>query len=216
VTVHYTAGGSPGEVQTRHLLAATGRTPNTGTLNLDAAGVKTDEHGYISVDGALQTNVPGIWALGDVKGGPAFTHVSYNDFRRVRNTLLRGAKPASPPPLVYTMFTDPQLGRVGLSEGEARAKGHDIQVATLPMTSVARAIETQRTAGMMKAVVDRQTHRILGATVLGPEGGEVAAAIQMAMLGDLPYTALRDAEISHPTLAESLNNLFTTLDKQEG
>ncbi len=215
VTVHFHTPDGAGQVQTRHLLAATGRTPNTEGLNLEAAGVKTDEHGFVPVDDALQTNVPGIWALGDVKGGPAFTHVSYNDFRRVRNTLLRGARPATAPPLVYTMFTDPQLGRVGLSEGEARGKGLDILVATLPMTSVARAIETQRTAGMMKAVVDRRTHRILGATVLGPEGGEVAAAIQMAMLGDLPYTALRDAEISHPTLAESLNNLFMTLKDGE-
>jgi pyruvate/2-oxoglutarate dehydrogenase complex dihydrolipoamide dehydrogenase (E3) component len=211
VAISFQTPDGPRQIQTQHVLIATGRTPNTARLNLQAAGVKTDEHGYIVVNGSLETSAEGIWALGDVKGGPAFTHVSYNDYRRVRDTLLHGKEHTSPPPLTYTMFTDPQLGRIGLSERQAREQGYDVVVATLPMTNVARAIETQRTAGLMKAVVDRKTNLILGAAVLGPEGGEVAAAIQMAMLGGLPYTALRDAEISHPTLAESLNNLFMTL-----
>lgn len=199
-------------VDTAHVLLATGRIPNTEALNLAAAGLKTDARGFIPVDEYLRTDVEGVWALGDVKGGPAFTHVSYDDYRIVRGALLHGgARPTTARVSTSTLFTDPQLGRVGLSEREARARGLDIAVATLPMSHVARAIETGRTAGLMKAVVDRRTGRILGAAVLGPEGGELTAALQMAMLGDLPFTALRDAVISHPTLAESLNNLFMTL-----
>ncbi len=203
-------------VDTQHVLLATGRTPNTDSLNLEAAGLTTDARGFLPVDGALRTAVEGIWALGDVKGGPAFTHVSYDDFRIVRDALLHGkTRQTSGRLSTYTLFTDPQLGRVGLSEREAREQGLDVLIATLPMTHVARAIEMDRTAGMMKAVVDRRTHQILGAAVLGPEGGEVTATLQMAMLGNLPFTALRDAVISHPTLAESLNNLFMTLGDVE-
>ncbi|MFB9991632.1 mercuric reductase [Deinococcus oregonensis] len=197
-------------VETAHLLVAAGRVPNTDTLGIEAAGLTLDARGFIPVNARLETNVPGVYALGDVNGGPAFTHVAYDDFRVVRDALLGGGQ--RPERLsTYTLFTDPQLGRVGLSERDARERGLDILVATLPMAHVARAIETRRTAGLMKAVVDRATHRILGAAVLGPEGGEVAAALQLAMLGDLPFTDLRDAVISHPTFAESLNNLFMTL-----
>ncbi|MDV6374186.1 mercuric reductase [Deinococcus arenicola] len=213
-TLNFQTPAGAQSVDTAHVLLATGRTPNTDALNLAAAGLDTDKRGYIPVDENLKTGVEGIWALGDVKGGPAFTHVSYDDYRIVRDALLHGkTRPTSSRTSTYTLFTDPQLGRIGLSEREAREQGLDILVATLPMTSVARAIEMQRTAGMMKAVMDRNTGQILGAAVLGPEGGEVTATLQMAMLGNLPYTALRDAVISHPTLAESLNNLFMTLDK---
>jgi pyruvate/2-oxoglutarate dehydrogenase complex dihydrolipoamide dehydrogenase (E3) component len=196
-----------------HLLAATGRTPNTDTLNPEAAGVKTDERGYIKVDERLKTNVEGVWALGDVKGGPAFTHVSYDDFRIIRTNLLEGGDATTAGRLIpYTVFTDPQLGRVGLSEQDARDQGLDVHVAKMPMSHVTRALEVSEPRGMMKAVVDAGTGRILGAAVLGLEGGEITAMLQIAMTGGVPYTTLRDGIFAHPTLAESLNILFAGLE----
>ena len=196
-----------------HLLVAAGRPPNTDALNLEAAGVETDERGFVRVNGRLETNVEGIWALGDVTGGPAFTHVSYDDFRVLKANLIDGGDATTSGRLVpYTVFTDPQLGRVGLSEGEAREQGRDILVAKMPMSHVARALEVDEPRGMMKAIVDAETHQVLGAAILGIEGGEVAAMIQIAMMGRLPYTALRDGLFAHPTLAESLNNLFATVE----
>ncbi len=196
-----------------HLLVAAGRVPNTDTLNLAAAGIQTDARGFIKVNERLETNVAGIYALGDVNGGAAFTHIAYDDFRIVRDNLLRGAARTTQDRLVpYTVFTDPQLGRVGLSEREARAKGLNIRVAKLPMAHVARAIETDETRGFMKAILDAETGQILGAAVLGIEGGEIVSVLQMAMIGRVPYTAIRDGVFAHPTLSESLNNLFMTLD----
>ena len=195
-----------------HLLVAVGRTPNTDALDLAAAGVQTDDHGYVKVNEKLETNVPGIYALGDVKGGPAFTHISYDDYRIVEANLLdHGSRTTSDRPVPYTVFTDPQLGRVGLTEAEAKAQGKKIQIAKIPMSEVARAMETDETRGFMKAIVDADTKQILGAAILGVDGGEVMAVLEVAMMGRLPYTALRDAVLAHPTLAESLNNLFMTL-----
>jgi len=197
-----------------HLLAAVGRVPNTDRLNLAAAGVQTDERGFIQVNERLETNVPGIYALGDVKGGPAFTHISYDDFRIMRSNLLEGGNATTHGRLVpYTVFIDPQLGRVGLSELAARAEGRNIRVAKMPMSYVSRALEVDETQGFMKAVVDADSGQVLGAAVLGIEGGEMMAVLQMAMMGQVPYTVLRDAVFAHPTLAESLNNLFMALDK---
>jgi len=196
-----------------HLLAAVGRVPNTDRLNLAAAGVQTDERGFIQVDERLETSVPGIYALGDVKGGPAFTHISYDDFRIIRTNLLQSGNATITGRLVpYTVFIDPQLGRVGLTEQEARAQGHNIRVAKMPMTWVARTLEVDETRGFMKAIVDADTGQILGAAILGIEGGEIMTILQMAMMGRVPYTVLRDAVFAHPTLAESLNNLFMSLD----
>jgi pyruvate/2-oxoglutarate dehydrogenase complex dihydrolipoamide dehydrogenase (E3) component len=196
-----------------HLLVAAGRTPNTDALDPAAAGVTVDKRGYIPVNERLETNIPGIYALGDVTGGPAFTHISYDDFRILRANLLHGGNETTARRLVpNTVFIDPQLGRVGLSEREARARGKQIRVAKLPMTSVARALEMDETRGFMKAVVDAESDQILGCAILGVEGGEVMAVIQMAMLGHLPYTVLKDAVLAHPTLAESFNNLFSTLE----
>src|SRR5881409_1304718 len=195
-----------------HLLLATGRSPNTEALNLGAAGVVTDKSGFIKVNERLETSVPGLYALGDVKGGPAFTHISYDDFRIIRTNLLEGGGATIHDRLVpNTVFIDPQLGRIGLSEAEAREQGRRIQVAKMPMSYVARALEMDEPRGFMKAVVDADTGLILGAAVLGVEGGEIMAALQVAMLGRLPYTALRDAVFAHPTLAESFNNLFAAL-----
>jgi pyruvate/2-oxoglutarate dehydrogenase complex dihydrolipoamide dehydrogenase (E3) component len=197
-----------------HLLAAAGRPPNTDTLNLEAAGVETDKRGFVKANERLETNVPGIYAIGDVKGGPAFTHISYDDFRIIKTNLIDGGDASIADRLVpYTVFIDPQLGRVGLSESEAREQDRNIQVAKMPMSYVARALEVDEPRGMMKAVVDADTDQILGCAVLGIEGGEIMAMMQIAMMGKLPYTALRDAVFSHPTLAESLNNLFATLDE---
>ena len=196
-----------------HLLVATGRVPNSDTLNLVAAGVQTDDHGFIKVNGRLETTSNGIYALGDIKGGPAFTHISYDDFRIIRTNLIEKGSATTDGRLVpYTVFIDPQLGRVGMTETEARAQKRNIRVATLPMTSVARALEVDETRGFMKAIVDGEDNQILGAAVLGIEGGEIMSALEIAMMGKLPYTALRDGVFAHPTLAESLNNLFMAMD----
>jgi pyruvate/2-oxoglutarate dehydrogenase complex dihydrolipoamide dehydrogenase (E3) component len=195
------------------LLVATGRIPNSDTLNLSAAAVKTDNRGFIQVNDRLETAAEGIYALGDIKGGPAFTHISYDDFRIIRANLLeRKAASTKDRQVPYCVFIDPQLGRVGMTENEARLQGRNIRVAKLPMTSVARALEVDETRGFMKAVVDADTKQILGAAVLGIEGGEVTSVLETAMMGRLPYTALRDATYAHPTLSESLNNLFMAMD----
>jgi pyruvate/2-oxoglutarate dehydrogenase complex dihydrolipoamide dehydrogenase (E3) component len=196
-----------------HLLLATGRIPNTDTLNLALAGVQTDDRGFIKVNNRLETSDPGTYALGDIKGGPAFTHISYDDFRIIRANLLEKRNVTTDGRQVpYTVFIDPQLGRVGMTENEARSRGGTIRVARLPMASVARAIEVDETRGFMKAIVDGETQQILGAAVLGIEGGETMAALEIAMMGKLPYTALRDGIFAHPTLAEALNNLFVAMD----
>lgn len=196
-----------------HLLVAAGRPPNTEILNLDAAGIETDRRGFIKANERLETSAPGVYALGDVKGGPAFTHISYDDFRIIRTNLLEGGSATITNRQVpYTMFIDPQLGRIGLSEQDAREQGRDVRIATIPMTYVTRAVEMGETRGFMKAVVDAETAQILGCAVLGIEGGEIMAMIQIAMMGNLPYTVLRDAVFAHPTLSESLNTLFSSVE----
>jgi len=197
-----------------HLLIAAGRVPNSDKLNLAATGVQVDAHGYIPANDRLQTNVPGIYALGDVHGGPAFTHISYDDYRIIRNNLLRGGQSTTKGRLVpYTVYIDPQLGRIGLTEQEARARGHAIKVAKIPMSWVARALETAETRGFIKAIVDSQTRQILGAAVLAVEGGEIMSMLEIAMMGKLPYTALEDGIFAHPALAEGLNTLFMSMEK---
>jgi pyruvate/2-oxoglutarate dehydrogenase complex dihydrolipoamide dehydrogenase (E3) component len=197
-----------------HLLLAVGRVPNSEQLNLAAAGVNVDARGFIAVDDRLQTNVAGIYALGDVKGGPAFTHISYDDYRIIRNNLLRGGNSSTKDRLVpYTVFVDPQLGRVGLTEQEARTQGRAIRVAKIPTSWVARAVETAEPRGFIKAIVDAQTSQILGAAVLAVEGGEIMSMLEIAMMGKLPYTALEDGIFAHPALAEGLNTLFMNMEK---
>jgi pyruvate/2-oxoglutarate dehydrogenase complex dihydrolipoamide dehydrogenase (E3) component len=194
-----------------HLLMAVGRTPNTDRLNLGAAGVETDKRGYVEVDQRLETNVPGVYALGDVNGGPQFTHISYDDFRIIRTNVIEGGDATTLGRLVpYTVFMDPQLGRVGLTEREASRV--NFRVAKLPMANVARAIEMSETRGFIKAIVDANTNQIIGCAVLGVEGGELMAMIQIAMIGKVPYTVLKEAIFAHPTMAESLNNLFMKME----
>lgn len=195
------------------LLLATGRQPNSDDLGLDEAEVHVDEDGFVLVDEQLRTTAEGVWALGDVHGGPAFTHMSYDDYRIVRDRLLRGEERSTAGRLVpYVVYTDPQLGRVGLTERQARASGKRVGVAKMPASRAARSVETGNTRGLWKAVVDLDTDEILGAAILGEEGGEVMSVIQVAMLGKLPYQALRDGVFAHPTYAESLNNLFSTIE----
>ena len=196
-----------------HLLLAAGRAPNTDTLDCPAGAIEIDAQGYIRVNDRLETSAPGVYALGDVKGGPQFTHISYDDFRIVRDNLLHGGRATTRDRLVpYTVFIDPQLGRVGLSERDARKRGLDVKVATMPMSYVARALEMDESRGFMKAIVDAQSRRILGAAVLGIEGGELMSVFQMAMMGGVTCDTLREAVFAHPLLSESLNNLFATLD----
>jgi pyruvate/2-oxoglutarate dehydrogenase complex dihydrolipoamide dehydrogenase (E3) component len=200
-------------IEGSHILLATGRVPNSDRLDLAAAGIDADDRGFIRVNSKLETSAPGVYALGDVKGGPAFTHISYDDFRIIRTNLLQGGNATTDGRLVpYTVFIDPQLGRIGLSEREATRQGRDYRVAEMPMANVARALEMDESRGLLKALVDPATRQILGAAVLGIEGGELMAALQLAIMGNLPYDRLRDAVFAHPTLAESLNNLFSTLD----
>jgi pyruvate/2-oxoglutarate dehydrogenase complex dihydrolipoamide dehydrogenase (E3) component len=196
-----------------HLLSAIGRIPNTEALNVDAAGIKLDDRGFIAVDEHLRTSVPGIYAMGDIKGGPAFTHLSHDDYRILRANLIGDEQASIRDRIVpYTVFIDPQLGRVGLTERDASAQGRAVRVAKLPMNGVIRAIETGETRGFMKAIVDAGNGEILGCAVLGTEGGEIMTMIQVAMLGKLTHADMADAIFTHPLLAEGLNTLFSMFD----
>jgi pyruvate/2-oxoglutarate dehydrogenase complex dihydrolipoamide dehydrogenase (E3) component len=205
--------GKEDEIKCSHVLIAIGRIPQTEALHLDKTGVKVNEKGFIIVNDKLETNVKGIYALGDVKGGPAFTHIAYNDYTIVYRNLFEGTNYTTKErPLPYCMFTDPQLGRIGISENEAKKQKLKVKIVKLPMEHVARAIEVGDTRGFMKAVVDPATKKILGAAVLGTEGGEVMSVLQMAMEGDITYDRIRYCVFAHPTYSESLNNLFLGLE----
>jgi pyruvate/2-oxoglutarate dehydrogenase complex dihydrolipoamide dehydrogenase (E3) component len=209
--------GAERSLEGSHLLVAVGRTPNTDALNLAATGLQTDRAGFIPANARLETSVPGIWALGDVKGGPAFTHISYDDFRVIRSNLIEGGNASTAERLVpYSVYIDPQLGRIGLSEEEATASGRPFHVAKMKMTHVARALEVDETRGFMKVIVDAQTGQILGAAILGIEGGELMSMLEIAMLGNLPFPVLREAIFAHPTLAEAFNNLFANTPAPTG
>ncbi len=207
------AGGKEQTLSGSHLLMATGRVPNTSYLNPETTGITLDKRGFVPVNDQLETAVPGIYAIGDVNGGPAFTHVSYDDHTiLLKNILQDGNTDKSGRLLPYVVFLDPQLGRVGLTEKAAKDLGYDYRVAKIPMDWVARAIETDETRGFMKAIVDKKTDRIIGAAILGVEGGELMSALQIAILGNVPYTVLRDGMFAHPTLSESFNTLFASLE----
>lgn len=205
-----------------HILLAAGRVPNSDSMNLPAAGIKTASKGHIVVDDKLQTSAPGVYALGDVHSGPAFTHMSYDDFRIIRTNLLPGTMSATTPAMPttltsrsrvltpYVMYTDPQLGHIGLHARDL--EGRKVKTASMPMSYVARASETDEPRGMMKAAVDAETGEILGFTCLGIEGGEVMSIMQTAMMGQLKWWDLEAAVWAHPTLAESLNNLWGYLE----
>lgn len=195
-----------------HVLLASGRKPQTDALGLENTGVKCDEKGHVKVNEFLETDVKNVFALGDVKGGPAFTHISYNDYVVVAANLLEQGNMSIRDRMVpYCMFIDPQLGRIGITETQAMEEKLDYLVAKLPMAHVARAIETGQTRGFMKAIVDKKTKQILGATIIGEQGGEIMSIIQMAMMGKITYEEIRYTIFAHPLYAESLNNLFMSI-----
>lgn len=209
--LYYTdAEGKTQQQAFTHLLLGTGRQPNTDNLLLHKAGIAQDDKGYIKVNDKLETNIKGIYAIGDVTGGPAFTHIAYDDFRIVKDQLLGERKKNKKDRLVpYTLFTEPQLGRVGITEQQAKQQGLDYELFSMEAKKAARAIETGRSKGLIKVLADKNSKQILGVAALCMNGGELMGVLQAAMLGKLPYTELRDSPFAHPTLTESLNNLFS-------
>ena len=205
-----TASGEQ-QIKGSDILAATGRIPNTAGIGLDEAGVELNGHGYIRVNERLETTASGVWAIGECAGSPQFTHVSIDDFRIIRDNLAGGNRSTRGRLVPYCMFTEPPLARVGLSESEAKRQGAAVRVARLPMTGVRRTATTGETQGFMKVLVGGSDDRILGFTMIGAEAGEVMAAVQTAMLADLPYPRLRDAILAHPTMAEGLDSLFSNV-----
>ena len=211
--VHFHVRTAAGErvIDGSDVLVAAGRTPNTRGIGLELAGVEFGPHGYVTVNERLETTALGIWAMGECAGSPQFTHAAFDDFRVVRDNLAGGKRTTHGRLVPYCVFIDPELARVGLNESEARQKRMDVRVVTLPMASVLRARSLGEMRGFMKALLDTHSDRILGFTMLGPEAGEVGAVVQTAMLAGLPYTGLRDAIFTHPTMAEGLNVLFANV-----
>ena len=202
-------------VEGTDILIATGRIPNTAGIGLDVAGVKLDNRGYLDVNERLETSAPNVWGIGECcSGQPQFTHVSFDDFRILRDNLAGGNRTTGDRLVPHCMFTDPQLAHVGLTENEARRQDIEVRVAKLPMSAVLRTQTTGETKGFMKALVAAHDDRILGFTMIGAEAGEVMAAVQTAMIAGLPYTGLRDAVLAHPTMAEGLGGLFSNVPER--
>jgi pyruvate/2-oxoglutarate dehydrogenase complex dihydrolipoamide dehydrogenase (E3) component len=199
-----------GAIEGTHLLVAGGRTPNTDGIGLEKAGVETDERGHVSVNERLQTTAKDVWAVGDCAGSPYFTHIGEDDFRVVLANLSGGDRVTTGRQVPFCLFTDPELARVGLSEREARERGIGYRLVKIPLDAVLRARTLSETRGFLKALIEDRGDRILGFTAIGPEAGEVMAVVQVAMMAGLPYTALRDAVLTHPTMAEGLAALFSS------
>ena len=211
VKLHGTRDGSEMVLEGTHLLLATGRTPNTSNIGLELAGVEVTDHGHVKVNERLQTTAPGVWAIGDCNGGPHFTHISFDDFRVVRDNLAGGHRVTTGRQVPFCMFTDPEFARIGLSETEAKEQGIHYRLAKIPMTADLRTRTLSETRGFMKVLVESQSDRILGFTMFGVMAGEVMATVQIAMLAGLPYTGLRDAVFTHPTMLEGLIPLFSAV-----
>ena len=207
------AAGANGDqtIDASDLLVAAGRTPTTEGIGADRAGVELDSRGYVKVNDRLETTAPGVWAMGDCAGSPQFTHVAFDDFRIVRDNLNGGSRTTRNRLIPFCMFTDPELARVGLNESEARARQIAYRVARMPMAAVLRTRTISEPRGFMKMLIDEGSDRILGFTVFGAEASELMATVQTAMLGNLPYTALRDALFTHPTAAEGLTLLLANV-----
>lgn len=211
--LEHTHNGEPGSLSGSHLLLAAGRTPNVESLNLPLAGIEQDQYGYIQTDDRLQTCVPGVYALGDVKGGPAFTHIAYNDFQIVFHNLFHAEQKSIKNRLVpYALYTEPELGRVGMTEKAAREQGLPLKIGSIPMSSVARAVESGQTEGRMKVVIHAETDRLLGAAVLGAQGGELVQSLMALMLADAPWTVFQNAVFIHPTLTEGFFSLMDAVE----
>ena len=211
VKVTANRGGSATAVEGSHILVAAGRTPNTHGIGLELAGVETTGHGYIKVSERLETTAPDVWAAGECAGSPHFTHISENDFHIVHDNILGGHRTTTARQVPFCMFTDPELARIGLSETEAKEHGVPYRLAKTPMVAVFRAQTLSETRGFMKALIDAESDRILGFTAFGVGAGDTMATVQVAMLAELPYTALRDAIFTHPTLPEGLIPLFANV-----
>jgi pyruvate/2-oxoglutarate dehydrogenase complex dihydrolipoamide dehydrogenase (E3) component len=202
------------KIEGSDILVATGRIPNTAGIGLEKVGVELDGHGYIRVNERLETTVSGVWAMGECAGSPHFTHASVDDFRIIRDNLAGGKRTTRDRLVPYCLFTDPPLAHVGLSEHEAQQQGVTVRVARLPMSAVLRTEATDETQGFMKVLVGGSDERILGFTMIGSEAGEVLAAVQTAMLANLPYSKLRDAVLVHPTIAEGLGPLLSNVPER--
>jgi len=211
VSVVFEQSGTEKVLKGSHLLVATGRTPNTEGLGLELAGVELTDRGYIKVNERLQTTAPGVWAIGEVAGSPLFTHISVDDFRVVHANLTGGKRVTTGRQVPYCLFTDPELAHIGLHENEAQAHGIPYRLFKLPMETNLRARSLSETRGFVKALVEAEGNRILGFTVFGVGAGEIMGAVQIAMIAGLPYTALRDAVLTHPTLVEGLIPLFSSV-----
>ena len=213
VSLAVRVGSGEQKIEGSHLLVAAGRVANTAGVGLAEAGIELDDRGYIRVNDRLQTTAPGVWAIGECAGSPQFTHVSVDDFTIVRDNLARGNRSTRDRLVPYCMFTDPELARVGLSEGDAQRLGVPVRVAKLPVSAVLRTLTTGESKGFMKALVDESDDRILGFTMIGAEADELLAAMQMAILAKLPYPMVRDAIFAHPTMAEGLGALFANVPR---
>ena len=210
MSVFVEQNAAPKVLNGSHLLVAAGRNPNTERLGLDLAGVELTGRGYIKVNDRLQTTAPGVWAIGEVAGSPQFTHISVDDFRVVHANLTGGDRVTKGRQVPYCLFTDPELARIGLSESEAKAQGLSYRLFKASMESNLRARTLSETRGFLKGLVEADGNRLLGFTAFGTGAGEIMAVVQVAMAAGLPYTALRDAVLTHPTLAEGLIPLFSS------
>lgn len=216
VTVVIERNGAEETLTGTHLLVAAGRVPNTEALEVGTAGVQLTDRGYVKVNQRLETTAPGVWAVGDVTGGPQFTHIGHDDFRVVSENILGGNRVTTGRQVPFSLFTDPELARVGLNEAEAKQHGVAYRLFKLPMSGVLRTHTLSETQGFMKALVDKDSDQILGFTAFGVNAGEVMSAVQIAMLGRLPFTSLRDAILAHPTLMEGLGSLFASTPSNHG
>jgi pyruvate/2-oxoglutarate dehydrogenase complex dihydrolipoamide dehydrogenase (E3) component len=211
VKIHVNRAGSSVLLEGTDILVASGRTPNTEGIGLDSAGVQLTDRGHVKVNERLETTASGVWAIGDCAGSPHFTHISFDDFRIVRDNIAGGNRVTTGRQLPFCMFTDPEFARIGLSETEAKDRGIAYRLAKIPMVAVLRTRTLSETRGFMKALVDAESDRILGLTALGVEAGGIMGTVQVAMLAGLPYTVLRDAVFSHPTMQEGLIQLFSAV-----
>jgi pyruvate/2-oxoglutarate dehydrogenase complex dihydrolipoamide dehydrogenase (E3) component len=208
VRIHATCAGTELVIEGSDILVASGRTPNTDGINLEAAGVERDEQGFVKVDERLRTTAPGVWAVGDCAGSPHFTHIADDDVRVVRDNLAGIDRTTTGRLMPFCLFTDPELARVGLSESDARSRGIAYRLAKIPVTAVLRSRTLSEPRGFYKALVAADSDRILGFTAFSPEAGAVMTTVQVAISAGLPFTALRDAILTHPTMAEGLSTLF--------
>jgi pyruvate/2-oxoglutarate dehydrogenase complex dihydrolipoamide dehydrogenase (E3) component len=215
VKLHLQRNGGKTALEGTHILAATGRTPNTQNIGLELAGVETTERGHVQVNERLQTTAPGVWAVGDCAGSPHFTHIAFDDHRVVTDNLAGGHRVTTGRQVPFCMFTDPELARIGLSETEAKQRGIAYRLTKIPMIAVLRTRTLSETRGFLKALIDTESDRILGFTALGVEGGEIIATVQVAMLAGMPYTALRDTIFTHPTMLEGLIPLFAAVPSKK-